>query len=107
MQRIKKGDTVEVIAGKDLGQQGQVLRIFNKEDRVIVERVNIIKKHQRPTQAGNQQVQGGIVEKEAPLNLSNVQLICPQCKTRTRVGFRLNEEGRKVRVCKHCKQDIE
>jgi len=107
MQRIKKGDTVEVIAGKDLGQQGQVLRMLNKENRVIVERVNIVKKHQRPTQAGRQQVQGGIVEKEAPLNLSNVQLICPQCKARTRVGFRINEEGRKVRVCKHCKQDIE
>jgi large subunit ribosomal protein L24 len=107
MQRIKKGDTVEVIAGKDLGQQGQVLRVLPKEDRLIVERVNIVKKHQRPQQAGRQQIQGGIVEKEAALHLSNVQLICPQCKARTRINFRINEEGHKVRVCKHCKQDIE
>ena len=107
MQRIKKGDTVQVIAGKDLGQQGTVLRVLPKDERVIVERINIVKKHQRAQQAGRQQVQGGIVEKEAPMNLSNVQLVCPQCKQRTRVNFRINEEGKKVRVCKHCKQDIE
>ncbi len=107
MQRIKKGDTVEVIAGKDLGQQGLVLRIILKEDRVVVERVNIVKKHQRARQAGNQQVQAGIIEKENPLHLSNVMLVCTQCKRRTRVSFRINEEGRKVRVCKHCKQDID
>ena len=107
MQRIKKGDTVQVIAGKDLGQQGLVLRVLLKEDRVIVERVNVVKKHQRPVQAGRQQTQGGIIEKEAPLHLSNVQLVCTQCKQRTRVGYRINEEGQKVRVCKHCKQDID
>jgi large subunit ribosomal protein L24 len=107
MQRIKKGDTVEVIAGKDLGQRGIVLRMVNKDDRVVVERVNIVKKHQRAVQAGKQQTQPGIIEFEAPLNLSNVMLVCPQCKNRTRVGFRVNDEGRKVRVCKHCKQDIE
>jgi large subunit ribosomal protein L24 len=107
MQRIKKGDTVEVIAGKDLGQQGQVLRVLPKEDRVIVERVNVVKKHQRPVQAGRQQTQGGIIEFEAPLHLSNVMLVCTQCKQKTRVGYRINEEGRKVRVCKHCKQDID
>ncbi len=107
MQRIKKGDTVEVIAGRDLGQQGQVLKVFPKADRAIVERVNVVKKHQRPVQAGRQQTQGGIIEKELPLHLSNVMLVCTQCKQKTRIGFRINEEGRKVRVCKHCKQDID
>lgn len=107
MQRIKKGDTVEVIAGKDLGQQGQVLKVFPKDDRAIVERINVVKKHQRPVQAGRQQTQGGIIETELPLHLSNLMLICTQCKQPTRVGFRINEEGRKVRVCKHCKQDID
>jgi large subunit ribosomal protein L24 len=107
MQRIKKGDTVEVIAGKDLGQRGIVLRVIPKDERVVVERINVVKKHQKAVQAGRQQVQAGIIEFEAPLNLSNVMLVCTQCKQRTRVGFRLNEEGRKVRVCKHCKQDIE
>ncbi len=107
MQRIKKGDTVQVIAGKDLGQQGQVLRVLPKDNRVVVERVNVVKKHQKPVQAGNQQTRPGIIEFEAPLHLSNVQLVCTQCKQKTRVGFRINEEGRKVRVCKHCKQDID
>jgi large subunit ribosomal protein L24 len=107
MNRIKKGDTVKVIAGKELGQQGIVLRILTKEDRVVVESLNLVKRHQRAQQAGNRQVQGGIVEKEAPLHLSNVMLVCTQCKQGTRVGFRINEEGRKVRVCKHCKQDID
>ena len=107
MQRIKKGDTIEVIAGKDLGQRGTVLRVVPKEDRVVVERVNIVKKHQKAVQAGRQQVKPGIIEFEAPLHLSNVMLVCTQCKQRTRVGYRINEEGRKVRVCKHCKQDIE
>ena len=107
MQRIRKGDTVEVIAGKDLGQQGTVLRLILKDERVIVERVNIVKKHQKAQQAGNRQVAAGIVEREAPLQLSNVQLICTQCKARTRVSFRINEEGKKVRVCKHCNQDID
>jgi len=107
MQRIKKGDTVLVIAGKDLGQQGQVLQVLPKEERVVVERINLVKKHQKARQAGQQQVQAGIIEFEAPMQLSNVKLVCTQCKNPARVGFRVNEEGRKVRVCKHCKQDID
>ncbi len=107
MQRIKKGDTVQVIAGKDRDVQGQVLRVLPKDNRVVVERVNVVKKHQKPVQAGTQQTQAGIIEFEAPLHLSNVMLVCTQCKQKTRVGFRINEEGRKVRVCKHCKQDID
>jgi len=107
MQRIKKGDTVEVIAGKDIGVRGEVLRVLPKDNRVVVAQVNIAKKHQRPMQAGRQQVQPGIIEFEAPLHLSNVMLICTQCHERTRVGFRVNEEGNKVRVCRKCGDDID
>ncbi len=107
MQRIKKGDTVEVIAGKDLGKRGEVLRVLPKENRVVVAQVNIAKKHQRPMQAGRQQIQPGIIEFEAPLHASNVMLVCPKCSARTRVGFRTNEDGRKVRVCRKCGADID
>jgi large subunit ribosomal protein L24 len=107
MQRIKKGDTVEVIAGKDLGSRGEVLRVLPKDERVVVERVNIVKKHQKPQRAGRGQTQPGIIEFEAPINLSNVQLVCTQCQSKTRVNYHINEEGRKVRVCKKCKQDID
>lgn len=107
MQRIKKGDNVEVIAGKDIGARGEVLRVMPKENRVVVAQVNIAKKHQRPMQAGRQQIQPGIIEFEAPLDLSNVMLVCTQCDQRTRVGFRVNEDGVKVRVCRKCGADID
>ncbi len=107
MQRIKKGDTVEVIAGKDLGERGQVVSILLKENRVIVGGVNVVKRHQKARQAGNQTVPAQIVEKDAPLDLSNVMLVCSSCDKRTRVGYRLREDGRKVRVCKKCNADIE
>jgi large subunit ribosomal protein L24 len=105
MQRVKKGDTVEVIAGKDIGQRGEVLSVLPKENRVIVQQVNIVKKHQKPRQIGRTQ-QKGIIEFEAPLDLSNVMVVCKSCDQRTRVGFRVNEENKKVRWCKKCKQDI-
>jgi large subunit ribosomal protein L24 len=107
MQRIKKGDTVKVLAGKNVGQTGEVLQVLPKENRVIVAQVNVVKKHQKQRQAGNQAVQAGIIEFEAPIDLSNVQIICTQCKQPTRVNFRLNEENHKVRVCKKCGQDID
>jgi len=107
MQRIKKGDTVEVIAGKDKGQRNTVIRVELKTDRVVVERVNIMKKHQKAQQAGRSQTAGGIIEFEAPLHASNVMIVCTQCQSRTRVGHRINEEGHKVRVCKKCKGDID
>ena len=88
MQRIKIGDTVEVLSGKDRGEQGEVLRVDTKTNRVVVERVNVAKKHQRPMQAGRQNIQPGIIEFEAPIHQSNVMLICPQCNERVRVGFR-------------------
>lgn len=107
MQRIKKGDTVEVIAGSDKDTRGEVLRVIPKQDGVVVERVNIARKHQRPVQAGRGQVQPGIIEFEAPIHLSNVMLVCPQCEKATRVGFRVNEDSVKVRVCRKCGQDID
>jgi large subunit ribosomal protein L24 len=106
MQRIKRGDTVEVIAGKDQGLRGEVLRVLPKDEGVVVERVNIVKKHQKPMQAGRGQIQPGIIEFEAPIHLSNVMLVCPQCEKATRVGFRVDEDGTKVRVCRACGNDI-
>ncbi|MBN1203209.1 MAG: 50S ribosomal protein L24 [Anaerolineae bacterium] len=107
MQRIKRGDTVEVIAGKDKGVRGEVLRVDPKKEGVVIERVNIVKKHQRPMQAGRQQIQPGIIEFEALIHLSNVMLVCTQCDTPTRVGYRLDADGVKVRVCRKCGQDID
>jgi len=107
MNRIKTGDHVRVIAGNHKGEEGAVLRVHPKTNRVVVEKVNIAKKHQRPVQAGQQQVQPGIIEFEAPIHLSNVMLICPQCDEPTRVGFRFDEDNMKVRVCRSCGEDID
>lgn len=107
MQRVKKGDTVEVIAGKDLGARGTVLTVLPKEDRVVVERVNILKRHRKARQAGNQQIPAQIVEFEGPIHLSNVMVVCPSCGKKARVGFRVRDDGFKVRVCKQCDKDIE
>ncbi|MCC6802277.1 MAG: 50S ribosomal protein L24 [Anaerolineae bacterium] len=107
MQRVKKGDTVEVIAGKDLGARGEVLSVLPKEDRVVVERVNILKRHRKARQSGSQQIPAQIVEFEGPIHLSNVMIVCPSCGKKTRVGFRVRDDGFKVRVCKQCDKDIE
>ena len=105
--RVKKGDTVLVISGDDRGRRGTILRTIPKEERVVVQGVNIVKKHQRPIQAGRGQVRAGIIEFEAPIHVSNVMLVCPTCGEATRVGYRFNEEGRKVRYCKLCEADID
>lgn len=107
MQRIKKGDTVEVIAGKDIGERGEVIRVMPRQDRVIVNGINIVKRHERARPQGGQTIPAQIVEKEAPLHLSNVMLVCPSCEQRTRVGYRTRDDGMKVRVCKKCNSDIE
>lgn len=103
--KIKKGDTVEVIAGEDKGARGTVHTVFPKENRLIVSGVNIIKKHQRRT--GNVRTQFGIIEREAPVNLSNVALVCPHCDQPSRVGYRVNPDGSKTRICKKCDEVIE
>ena len=100
---IKTGDTVKVIAGKDRGKTGKVLRSVPEKSRVVVEKVNMVKKAMRPTQ---QNPQGGIMSVEAPIHVSNVMLICPSCKEATRVNIK-REDGKKVRVCKHCGADID
>ncbi|MBZ0288202.1 MAG: 50S ribosomal protein L24 [Anaerolineae bacterium] len=107
MQRIKKGDTVEVIAGKDLGERGEVISILVSENRVVVEGVNNAKKHEKAKQIGNRQIPAQIVEFNAPIHLSNVMLVCPTCDKHTRVGYRFTDDGRKVRFCKQCDANID
>ena len=101
---IKKGDKVKVLSGKDKGKEGVVLRALPQKERVVVEKVNMIKKALRPTQ---QNPQGGISTIEAPIHVSNVMLVCPECKQATRVSKRSNDEGKSVRVCKKCGKDID
>ncbi len=93
---VKKGDKVQVISGKDKGKQGVILEAYPKKDRVLVEGVNIVKKHSKPSQANPQ---GGIITKEAPIHVSNVMPLDPKSGTPTRVGFKV-EDGKKVRVAK-------
>lgn len=107
MQRIKKGDTVEVIAGKDLGERGPVVSVLVKEERVVVEGVNVLKRHEKAKQAGRQQVKAQIVEFNGPIHLSNVMLVCPSCDKASRIGFKVREDGTKTRFCKKCSADID
>lgn len=98
--KIKRNDEVLVIQGKDSGAKGKVLRVFPTDRTVIVERVNMIKRHTRPNPS--KQVQGGIVEREAPIRISKLKLVCPECGKPTRVGSKRLEDGTAVRVCKKC-----
>jgi len=97
---IRKNDNVVVVAGKDRGKRGRVLKLVPGKNRLIVEGANFIKRHTRPNPGQN--VKGGVIEREAPLHASNVQLICPDCGAATRIGRRLLEDGRKVRICRKC-----
>jgi large subunit ribosomal protein L24 len=101
--KIKKGDRVRVIAGKDLGKDGVIMRVIPEKDKVIVEGVNIAKKHQRPTRAT---MQGGIIDKDMPLQASNVALLCSGCGKPTRLGYRFDDHGKKIRICRKCKADV-
>ncbi len=107
MQKIKKDDTVVIIAGKDKGVQGKVLEVRPKEKRVVVAGANIVKKHEKARQAGARQIAAQIVEAENPLNISNVMLFCSSCEQPTRVGFRVRDDGYKTRVCRKCNADID
>ena len=98
---LRKNDSVIVITGRDRGKRGRVLRVLPEKRRVVVEGVNFIKRHTRPNPQKN--VKGGIVEREAPLSASNVQLVCPECSNPTRVGRKLLDDGRRVRFCRKCK----
>ena len=97
---IRKNDNVLVITGKDRGKRGRVLKVHPEKNRLIVEGVNMIKRHTRPNPQRN--IKGGIVEREAALHASNVQLVCPECGEVTRIGRRILGDGRKVRICRKC-----
>ncbi len=97
--KILKNDKVKVLIGKDKGREGLVVKSYPKKDRVLVKDINIFKKHVKPTQGKA----GGIVEKERPLLVSKVALICPNCQKTTRVGYTIDKSGTKYRICKKCK----
>lgn len=102
--KIRKNDTVVIIAGKDKGKRGKVRRAWPDQERVIVEGANMIKRHSRARRAARQ---AGIIELEAPIHVSNLMLVCEKCGTPTRVGFQFLADGRKVRVCKSCREVID
>jgi len=104
LQRLRKDDTVMVIAGRERGKTGKVLRVLPKKDRVLIERVNLVKRHTKPR--GVQQP-GGIVEREASIHMSNVLPICGRCNKPTRVGHRRLDDGHSVRVCRRCNEQID
>lgn len=101
---VRKGDLVQVISGKSKGVVGKVLEVLPKENRVRVEGANMITKHQKPTQAMQQ---GGIITKEGKMDASNVLLYCDTCKKGVRAATKVNEDGTKVRVCKHCGKELD
>jgi large subunit ribosomal protein L24 len=97
---LRKNDTIEVLAGKDAGKRGKILKVLPKKSRVIVQGVGFIKRHTRPNPQRN--IKGGIAEREAPIHISNVQLVCSDCGTPTRIGKKILDDGRRVRICRKC-----
>ena len=97
--KIKKGDRVRVLTGKDRGKEGEVMRAIPEKQKLIVDGVNVAKKHQRATSAT---MQGGIIDKDMPIPVANVAIVCPACGKATRVGYGTGTDGSKVRVCKKC-----
>ncbi|MBF8250391.1 MAG: 50S ribosomal protein L24 [Deltaproteobacteria bacterium] len=101
---VKKNDTVKVIAGKEKGKTGKVIVVLPKKERVIIEKINLVKRHTKPKGAAGQ---GGIIEKEGAIHISNVMVVCPKCNSAVRFGYKLLEDGNKVRVCKKCEEVID
>ena len=101
---IRKNDSVMVIAGKERGKTGKVLRVFKDKDTVVVERLNIVKRHTKPR--GPQQT-GGIVEKEAAIHASNVMIMCDKCNAPARIGHKILTDGKKIRICRNCKEAVD
>jgi len=101
---VKKNDMVKIIAGKEKGKSGKVLRVFPAKNRVVVESLNMIKRHTRPSQSNPE---GGIVEKEGALSISNVMLVCGSCGEATRTGIRALDDGSKTRFCKKCNESVD
>jgi large subunit ribosomal protein L24 len=102
--RIKKGDSAIVLSGKNKGKSGRVLSVKPHDDKLIIEGVNIVKKHMKPSKKYSQ---GGIIEKEAPLHFSKIMLVCPKCSKPTRIAHVILEDGKKLRTCKKCKEVME
>lgn len=102
-KRLKKGDMVKVISGKEEGKTGKILRTIRDKNQVIVEKLNIVKRHKRPDAKGK----GGILEKEGPINASNVMYLCSKCDIGVKVGYKILEDGGKVRVCKKCHEILD
>jgi large subunit ribosomal protein L24 len=96
---VKKNDLVMVIGGKEKGKSGRILRVFPRKNRVLIEKVNFMKRHTRPS---GQQRQGGIVEREAPIHVSNVMVVCERCNRPIRVGRKILDDGKRTRVCRKC-----
>lgn len=105
MLNVRKNDQVKVLAGKDRGKTGRVLRVFPQRNRAIVENVNTVRRHTRPNPQKN--IQGGVVEREGPIHISNLQVICPECDQPVRVGIQFLSDGKKVRVCRSCNGTID
>lgn len=103
-QQVRKDDQVEVLTGKDKGRVGKILRVDPMANKAIVEKVNMVKRHTKPNPANQQ---GGIINKEAMIDLSNLKLICPKCAKTVRVGRKVLDDGTKVRVCKKCGESVE
>ena len=102
--KVKKGDLVQMIAGKDRGKRGRVLKVAPEKNRLVIEGVNLIKRHTKANPG--KKVKGGIIEREASVHASNVQLVCPECGAQTRIGHRILGDGRKVRFCRKCEADL-
>ena len=102
--QIRKNDSVMVIAGRERGKTGKVLRVLKEKDAVIIERLNIVKRHTKPR--GPQQT-GGIVEKEAAVHASNVRILCDKCNAPARIGHKILGDGNKIRICRNCKEALD
>ncbi|MDQ1633206.1 MAG: large subunit ribosomal protein [Frankiaceae bacterium] len=104
--KVHKGDTVQVISGKDRGLKGKVLLANPKAEKILVEGANRVKKHTKVTQTQRGAQTGGIITQEAPVHVSNVMVVCPSCDKPSRIGHRRNENGKNVRTCRRCGSDI-
>lgn len=101
---VRKNDTVKVIAGKEKGKTGKVIMVLPKKERIIIEKINIVKRHTKPKGAAGQ---GGIIEKEGAVHISNVMVVCSKCNAASRIGYKIMGDGNKVRVCKKCEEVID
>ena len=101
--RLKKGDTVKVIAGKEKGKTGKILTTVTDKQRIVVEKVNLLKRHKKPDAKGK----GGILEKEGSIHVSNVMYLCGKCNKAARIGVKVMDDGKKTRVCKKCRETLD